>query len=173
MTSNTTLPNRSACDVVGPSADNSSSGFPNLDILVVEDNPINRKVLGAYLRKINCPSVQLVENGSLAVQAVEERMKSFDVIFMGLFMPVMDGFTATRNIRRIEIERRVTQSTPHPVSSAYIVALSRLLRDDCKENAFAAGVNEYLYQPVQFREVKTVLEQRERKTPSNDQSDLS
>jgi CheY-like chemotaxis protein len=65
---------------------------PNLRVLVVEDNAVNRRLLGAFLKKYGCSNVQYAENGALAVKVVEECSESFDVIFMGAFLtnfPIM------------------------------------------------------------------------------------
>lgn len=63
---------------------------PDLSILVVEDNPVNRRLLGIFLKKHGCRNVTFAENGALAVQAVRARSAAFDVIFMGMFT---DGLT--------------------------------------------------------------------------------
>lgn len=56
----------------------------SLHVLVAEDNAINRKILGAFLKKSGIQNVQYAENGSLAVKAVEkEQPGQFDIIFMG------------------------------------------------------------------------------------------
>lgn len=59
---------------------------PNLRILVVEDNAVNRRLLGAFLKKYGCRHVQYAENGAIAVKMVEGRSEGFDVIFMGAFL---------------------------------------------------------------------------------------
>lgn len=58
----------------------------NLRVLVVEDNAVNRRLLGAFLKKYGCRDVQYAENGALAVKVVEGRSEGFDVIFMGAFL---------------------------------------------------------------------------------------
>ena len=65
--------------------------------LIVEDNQVNAKVLTALVKRIGLSS-DLAENGEIAVQAVKD--KNYDVIFMDLQMPVMDGFAATVKIRK-------------------------------------------------------------------------
>jgi len=65
--------------------------------LIVEDNQVNAKVLTALVKRIGLSS-DLAENGEIAVQAVKD--KDYDVIFMDLQMPVMDGFAATVKIRK-------------------------------------------------------------------------
>ncbi len=72
-----------------------------LQVLLVDDHPTNRKVCELILRQINA-EVTSVENGALALEAFDAAI--FDVIFMDMQMPVMDGVTAVRHIR--ERERR-------------------------------------------------------------------
>ncbi|KAF9691942.1 hypothetical protein EKO04_009812 [Ascochyta lentis] len=137
-----------------------SSNVPmRLRILVVEDNAVNRKLLGAFLKKHGCQNVQYAENGALAVKMVEERPESFDVIFMDLSMPVMDGFTATREIRRMEQERSSASPCGATTTPAYIAALTGLASEQDEDEAFAAGVNKFVTKPIQFNKLLEILEQ--------------
>jgi CheY-like chemotaxis protein len=88
-------------------------------------------------------------------------------------MPIMDGFTATRNIRRIERERSAARSTSDPKSPAYIVALTGLASDRDEDEAHAAGVNKFITKPVQFTKLTRLLKQQEQKTFSSGQRELS
>lgn len=76
-------------------------------------------------------------------------------------MPVMNGFTATREIRRIEHERCSAQSSSDPITSAYIVALTGLASDRDEDEALAAGVDKFVTKPVQFDKLSRLLKQRE------------
>ncbi|PVH95005.1 hypothetical protein DM02DRAFT_660550 [Periconia macrospinosa] len=148
------------------SEESSGVSRSNLDVLVVEDNAINRRLLGTFLDKHGCRNVQYAENGALAVEAVEKRERNFNVIFMDLSMPVMDGFTATRNIRRIERERERSsssiQSTSNPTSNhTYIIALTGLASDRDEDAAHVAGVNQFITKPVKFNQLTVQLKEQE------------
>ena len=67
-----------------------------MHVLIVDDNAINRKVLHRQLNRIGFVDVDMAENGEIAVSKC--RSKEYDVIFMDIQMPVMDGFTATQVI---------------------------------------------------------------------------
>ena len=73
-------------------------------ILLVDDNKINLNLLQMFMRKRRYRDVDSAENGALAVQRAQAR--DYDIIFMDISMPVMDGFAATREIRAMEQRRR-------------------------------------------------------------------
>jgi CheY-like chemotaxis protein len=75
-------------------------------------------------------------------------------------MPVMDGFEATRKIRHIENEQR---SSGVSVKPAVIVALTGLASTQNEDEAFSAGVTFFVTKPVQFAQLKGLLEQVERR----------
>ncbi|KAL0253404.1 hypothetical protein SLS55_010383 [Diplodia seriata] len=135
-------------------------------LLLVEDNTVNLKLLQTFLKKQNYTNLTAAENGQIAVDAVinlGESNRCFDVIFMDISMPVMDGFAATVAIRRFERERRDDSGAARPplVSTrppAYIVALTGLAGTKDEERAYAAGMDLVLTKPVKFKELKEVLE---------------
>ena len=77
------IPSDSENSATGSQSGASSTDPLTLCILVVEDNAVNRKLLGAFLKKKGCHNVQFAENGAVAVKMVEERSECFDIIFMG------------------------------------------------------------------------------------------
>lgn len=118
-----------------------------LRVLVVEDNPINQAVLEAMLTKLG-HSVGLAENGIQALEALAQG--SFDVILMDCQMPEMDGFEATRRIRRGEAGGHV---------QIPIVAVTAHTLDGDRDKCLAAGMNDYLAKPVTSELLQEKLQQ--------------
>lgn len=108
-----------------------------LRILLVEDNPLNRKVVHAMLRRDGHEIVEAV-NGRLAVQACAAQ--AFDVVLMDVQMPEMDGLRATGLIRDAELAED-RQRVP-------IVALTAHAMKGDAERCRAAGMDDYLTKPV-------------------------
>lgn len=117
---------------------------PPTKVLVAEDHPVNRKVMAALLGKLNC-EVTFCENGQEAVDAVATH--AYDLVFMDIHMPVMDGLAATRLIRQNGVD---PQRLP-------IIALTADVMNEARENALQAGVNEFLTKPVRLPELQQAL----------------
>ncbi len=115
-----------------------STTFP-LDILVAEDNEINQQVILFILQKLGYSPV-VVANGREAVDAV--RNKEYDIIFMDLQMPELDGLEATRLIR----ERA-------PAGQPVIIALTANTMEGDEEECLRAGMNDYIGKPVKVEEL--------------------
>jgi CheY-like chemotaxis protein len=115
-----------------------------LSVLVAEDNPINQEVARAMLTRRG-HSVDVVENGRLAVQAATR--KDYDVILMDIQMPELDGLDAAKEIRR----RR-------PVGRPRIVALTANVLPGERERCLANGMDAYLAKPFAARDLFEVLE---------------
>jgi len=100
---------------------------------VVEDNTINRMLSQRFLKNLNC-DVEIAEDGDQAVRMANRL--NYDLIFMDCQMPVMDGFQATRQIRR----SNQNQGTP-------IVALTGLDSDNERQACLQAGMNDFITKP--------------------------
>lgn len=111
-------------------------------ILVAEDNEINQQVTREVLRSAGYEPT-LVGNGREAVDAVQR--SSYDAVLMDCQMPEMDGFEATREIRRLEGSgvRLTSDGSPIPV----IALTANAVRGD-KERCLAAGMNDYATKPI-------------------------
>ncbi len=106
-------------------------------ILVVDDVEINREMLRATLNKQG-HRITMAQNGQEAVELFSR--SSFDLIFMDIQMPILDGYGAVKEIRRIELERSQSR-TPVIAMTAYAMGKDR---DKC----LAAGMDEYLSKPA-------------------------
>jgi CheY-like chemotaxis protein len=105
--------------------------------LVVDDNAINRKILEVTLTEAGAVVVE-AENGQVACETFAR--SKFDVVFMDIQMPVVNGYTATRVMRAFEAERGLVR-TPIIMVSAYVAP-----RDI--DEAMAAGADLHLGKPV-------------------------
>jgi CheY-like chemotaxis protein len=117
-----------------------------LDVLVVDDNVINREVAQAMLERVGC-RVTAAEDGNAALDHAHRRR--FDAILMDCQMPGMDGYAATAAIRRTETERR-SQATPIVALTANVLARDRTR---CLE----AGMNHFLAKPFTQDQLIAVL----------------
>jgi CheY-like chemotaxis protein/HPt (histidine-containing phosphotransfer) domain-containing protein len=124
---------------------------PSRRVLLVDDNPINRKVGTKQLERLGF-EVQTANNGQEAVDAVLR--EPWDVVLMDCMMPVMDGFEATRRIRAHESARARTAEARYTV----IVALTANVSDKHRELCFESGMDEFLGKPVLAEELKATID---------------
>ncbi|WP_421525790.1 response regulator [Pseudomonas yamanorum] len=113
-------------------------------VLLVEDNPVNQLVAKGMLAKLGC-EVIVAAHGGEALKLLEEQ--SFDMVLMDCNMPVMDGYEASRQIRR---------SGRWP--DLPIVALTANAMSEERERCRAAGMNDYLAKPFRREELKALLD---------------
>lgn len=118
----------------------------SLSVLVVEDHPVNRMILEAWMSSAGHTS-STAENGQIALDMAAGQR--FDLIVMDVNMPVMDGLTATRGIRA---GGGVNAETP-------IVVLSASARTEDHEAGLEAGADAYLNKPIDFAALAQVMNQ--------------
>jgi signal transduction histidine kinase/ActR/RegA family two-component response regulator len=116
-------------------------------VLVVEDNPVNRKVVQAMLGKLGL-QIDAVENGRKALEVITGGLRP-DLVLMDVQMPVMDGLQATEAIRRWESEGG------HGHLS--IVALTAGAFEEDHQRCMAAGMDDFLAKPIKHEELLAVL----------------
>jgi len=112
---------------------------------VVEDNVINQKVSLRILEQFGYRADRAV-NGRKAVEAVARQ--KYDLVFMDVQMPEMDGLEATRLICK----------QTDPAERPYIVAMTANALKEDRELCLAAGMHDYLSKPVRSEEIKNVIE---------------
>ena len=121
--------------------------FEGKRILLADDVEINREIVQALLEpaklKIDC-----AENGVQAIQMFAASPEKYDMIFMDIQMPEMDGYEAARRIRAMNI--------PHAKTVPIIAMTANVFREDI-EKCLEAGMNSHIGKPVDFQEVITKL----------------
>ena len=116
----------------------------SVSVLVAEDNAMNQTYIGRILDKIGV-YYEIVENGQQAQENCKRQ--KFNLIFMDLFMPIIDGFEATENIR----------NTENPNKNTPIYALTSTAVVQHKKRAHQAGMDGFISKPFHPNEIKQVL----------------
>ncbi len=119
--------------------------FAGKNILIVEDNLINQKVLLSLLH-LSEMNISVANNGQEAVDMVKQSEVPFDLVLMDINMPIMDGYTATQMIR---LESRY--------DSIPIVAFTALVVESEIEKMFNCGINAFLAKPLNIGKLYTVF----------------
>ena len=112
-------------------------------VLLVDDNAINRLVASELLESINM-QVSHASNGQEAVDAITKQ--PFDLVFMGILMPIMDGYQATQRIRTLEHGQEVP-----------IIAMTATVIAGEREKCFTVGMNDCLIKPIDFEQIFAIL----------------
>ncbi|KAF1945655.1 hypothetical protein EJ02DRAFT_451368 [Clathrospora elynae] len=132
---------------VTPPSVQDASTRPNT-FLLVDDNPINLKILAAYMKRRHA-SFQTAVNGQEALDIYTANPAACRTVLMDISMPVMDGLSSTRAIRLFEKQRRLEPST--------IIMITGLASAQVQEEAEASGADAYLAKPVRLKELDKVL----------------
>jgi len=134
-------------------------------LLLVDDNKVNINLLHMFVRRkgFSPDLISLAEDGQQAVDSYRSSATNGippDIIFMDISMPVMDGYEATRIIRRLERERNHSGGILETVERkrAFIVALTGNAGGNDKAEAFESGVDVYMTKPMSMKEVGKILD---------------
>lgn len=130
----------------------------NISVLLVEDNLISQKVVKTILEKLGC-RVHHADNGLSALEMISSA-ECFDIVFMDLQMPEMDGYKTSEEIRKFG------QSVKQPV----IIALTANIYKDDKDKCLNCGMDDYLRKPVTVKDIKEILDKW---TPENQKKEPS
>ena len=125
-------------------------GYPftqHLDILLVEDNPINLKVAELMLNKLDHKTFS-VYNGQESLEAIKKAQ--YDIIFMDVQMPLMDGIAATQKIREWE--------SIHNLGRTKIIAMTANSLEEDKIRCINAGMDDFLCKPFSMSQLVNVIE---------------
>jgi signal transduction histidine kinase/CheY-like chemotaxis protein len=118
-----------------------NDGLSGIRMLIAEDNPVNVLLMKKLLSKWNIVPT-IAENGERAVEIVQ--YGNFDIILMDLQMPILNGFDAAREIRKLPDLKK---------SGIPIIALTAAALYDIKEQVIAAGMNDYVSKPFKPEEL--------------------
>ena len=123
-----------------------------LNILLCEDNAINQKVAARILKQLGY-TCDLAANGREGLEALDRR--HYDLVFMDLMMPEMDGLTATRAIRE---RQKDAAAHPNYSSRILIIAMTAHALQSDRERCVAAGMDDYLPKPIRPADVRGMIE---------------
>lgn len=119
-------------------------------VLLVEDNELNREIATALLEEIGI-IVDSVEDGTDAVERMNEvEDDRYDLIFMDIQMPKMDGYMTTREIRTLKNNKK---------ANIPIVAMTANAFEEDKKKAFKAGMNAHVAKPIDIKTILSVFDQ--------------
>ncbi|TDZ23014.1 Two-component system protein A [Colletotrichum orbiculare MAFF 240422] len=121
-------------------------------ICVAEDNPINQKIAIQYAVRLGYTTVDAYENGLKAVEGLRQKAKEgrpYHVVLMDVQMPILDGYDATKLIRKDSID---------VVRKVLVIAMTASAIQGDREKCLAAGMNDYLAKPVRSDVLKKKLD---------------
>ncbi|KAG6002085.1 hypothetical protein E4U21_003465 [Claviceps maximensis] len=135
-----------------PFLDLSQISKENVRICVAEDNPINQKIAIQYVQRLGYPKVSAYENGLKALEGLRQKAldgEPYHIVLMDVQMPVLDGYEATKLIRKDAIEA---------VRQVLVIAMTASAIQGDREKCLAAGMNDYLAKPVRSDVLKRKLD---------------
>ncbi|HQV79719.1 MAG TPA: response regulator [Agitococcus sp.] len=125
---------------------NQTGHLGKIKVLIAEDNQLSQKVIRGMMQKLGIEHT-IVSNGREAVHSVMQG--GFDVVLMDCDMPIMDGYSATQEIRRWEKQEH-REAMP-------IFALTAHILEDQKQKAFNSGMNKHLSKPIELGDLQNAL----------------
>ncbi|KAI4782840.1 hypothetical protein E4T52_02210 [Aureobasidium sp. EXF-3400] len=132
-------------------------------ILLVDNNEVNLKLLQTFFVRRGFTDMKLARDGSEAVRVYEDALHQhnpFNLVFMDISMPVMDGFEATSHIRQREISMGYSDEPYHSL----VVALTGNASAEDQTQAFTNGMDMYMTKPVSLKEVGELMKAWEEKS---------
>ncbi|WP_067098346.1 hybrid sensor histidine kinase/response regulator [Marinomonas atlantica] len=125
--------------------------YSNLKVLVAEDNKTNQIVVKGFLSKLKVGSITLAEDGEQAINICKKEV--FDLIFMDMQMPVVDGLQATMEIKKMDDYRNVP-----------IIALTANVFEEDKKQCEEAGMCDFVGKPINLTQLESILDKWSRQS---------
>ena len=129
--------------------------FGAYHILLAEDNEVNQEIVISLLEPTGI-AVTVAENGALALAAFAKEPDSFDLIFMDMHMPEMDGITAAQKIRALD--------APNARQVPIVAMTANVFREDV-DRCLEAGMNDHIAKPLDFNDVLDKMKRHLRRKP--------
>ncbi|MDR2965038.1 MAG: response regulator, partial [Treponema sp.] len=136
-------------EILAKKDENRYGNFVGKKLLLAEDIEINREILIALLEDTGIV-VDWVENGEEALNKLESEPDKYDIVFMDVQMPIMDGLEATRRIRALPDQQRKSEKLP-------IIAMTANVFKDDVEACISAGMDDHLGKPLDIEKVLEIL----------------
>ena len=136
-----------------PYSDFSHIPREQLRICIAEDNPVNQKIAVQFMKKLGFKYVDAYDNGQQAVEGLREKAKAgqpYHIVLMDVQMPVLDGYEATKLLRRDPIDA---------VRGTLVIAMTASAIQGDREKCLESGMNDYLAKPVRSNVLKKKLDQ--------------
>jgi signal transduction histidine kinase/CheY-like chemotaxis protein len=136
-----------------PYSDFSHIPRDQLRICIAEDNPVNQKIAVQFMKKLGFKYVDAYENGQQAVEGLREKATAgqpYHIVLMDVQMPVLDGYEATKLLRRDPIDA---------VRGTLVIAMTASAIQGDREKCLESGMNDYLAKPVRSNVLKKKLDQ--------------
>jgi CheY-like chemotaxis protein len=133
-----------------PPQEDDAGCFEGYRLLLAEDVQINQEIVIALLEPTKL-EIDCADNGAKALAMYSAAPEKYDMIFMDVQMPEMDGFEAARSIRAFE-EKQEKPIAGHPQGVPIIAMTANVFREDI-EKCLAAGMNDHLGKPIDLHEV--------------------
>ncbi|MFS8119883.1 MAG: response regulator, partial [Microcoleus sp.] len=144
--------------LINPTSDRASAidngELASLKILLVEDTPINQKVGLNQLRVLGCVA-DVANNGAEALSMIA--LKKYDIVLMDCQMPILDGYEATLELRRLEAAEVAVGSIKSHQKTVVIAMTANALKGD-REKCLAAGMDDYISKPILIENLKSILQ---------------
>ncbi|WP_158541221.1 ATP-binding protein [Marinomonas piezotolerans] len=121
-----------------------NNNYSDLNILVAEDNKTNQIVIKGFLNTLSVGAITIAEDGDQAINLCNSN--SFDLIFMDMQMPIIDGLQATKEIKKMESYLNVP-----------IIALTANVFEDDKKQCAEAGMCDFLGKPINLDDLERIL----------------
>jgi CheY-like chemotaxis protein len=135
-------------DSMAATSQTGEKSFPDLRVLVAEDNKVNRMLIKFILDRLHLRELKIVEDGLQALEAVKASENAFDLILMDCQMPVMSGFEASRRIRALPDAAK---------SGSHITAVTAFATSTYSKHSIEAGMDDYITKPYTIARIQELM----------------